>query len=413
MSVGTTDGSYGSAVTPAGQANAATADGMELSRRRLMKWSGTAGIIAFAATVTSACAPAGPPTSGADANGVILPEGFTSRIIARAGEPVASTGFEFRAFPDGAATFVDELVPGGWYLTVNHEIPGVGGVSSIRFAPDGSIVDAYSICSDTGLNCAGGATPWGTWLTCEEFDWGHVWECDPSGATPARRRRSMGAFCHEAAAVAADGCVYLTEDRPDGGFYRFSPNRPGDLSEGLLEIATGDVREGTITWARVPEPDPSIGQTLCRHQVALTMSFNGGEGIATNGPLVWFSTKGDDRVWEYDTGSQSIRVRYQAGGESILTGVDNLWFDARSGGLFVAEDGGDMEIVMLNADDHARSIVRVPDHKMSEMTGPTFSPDGSRLYFSSQRGPVGDLGLPLGVTFEVSGPFDQLLGRPQ
>jgi uncharacterized protein len=64
-------------------------------------------------------------------------------------------------------------------------------------------------------------------LSCEEYDWGHVWECDPTGATRARRRRAMGAFAHEAAAVAVDGRIYLTEDRKDGGFYRFTPARSG------------------------------------------------------------------------------------------------------------------------------------------------------------------------------------------
>lgn len=379
-----------------------------LSRRRLMKWSGTAGVIAFAATVTSACSPGGTSDPQSDSNGVILPAGFTSRIIARAGETVSGTGLEFRAFPDGAATFADAEVPGGWYLAVNHEIPGVGGVSSIRFAPDGTIVDAHSICADTGLNCAGGATPWGTWLTCEEFDWGHVWECDPTGARPAERRRAMGAFCHEAAAVASDDRVYLTEDRKDGGFYRFTPVAPGDLSSGLLEIATGDSSKGDVTWVEVPNPDPTLGETLCRHQVPSTMSFDGGEGIATNGDLVWFSTKGDDRIWEYDIATERVVMRYQAGNPSVLKGVDNLWFDRRTGALFVAEDGGDMEIVMLSSDNEARAVVRLPGQDISEMTGPCFSPDGTRLYFSSQRGPVGELGLPLGITYEVTGPFDEL-----
>ncbi|HTO01497.1 MAG TPA: alkaline phosphatase PhoX, partial [Microthrixaceae bacterium] len=340
----------------------------------------------------------------------VLP-GFTSRIIATAGQKVARTGFEFRAFPDGAATFVDHAVPGGWYLAVNHEIPGAGGVSSIRFAPDGTIVDAFSICAGTSLNCAGGATPWGTWLTGEEFDWGHIWECDPTGAKRAIRRRGMGAFCHEAAAVASDDRVYLTEDRKDGGFYRFTPTTPGDLSKGLLEIATGEKTKGPVTWVKVPNADPLVGGTLCRHQVRKTMSFNGGEGIATQGDIVWFSTKGDDRIWQYDLNTETVELRYQAGGGSELSGVDNLWIDTRSGALFVGEDGDDMEVIMLRPDNTVLPVVQLPGQDVSEITGPCFSPDGQRLYFSSQRGPAGDLGLPLGVTYEVTGPFDELLGR--
>lgn len=352
-----------------------------------------------------------PDGVGADANGVVTLPGFTSRKIAVAGKPVAKTGFEFRAFPDGAATFVDNEVEGGWYLAVNHEIPGVGGVSSIRFAPDGTIVDAFSICADTGLNCAGGATPWGTWLTGEEYDWGHIWECDPTGAKRAVRRRAMGAFCHEAAAVAKDGRVYLTEDRPEGGFYRFTPASPGNLDKGLLEIATGSPDKGKVTWVKVPNPDPVVMETLCRNQVKNTMTFDGGEGIATLDNLVWFSTKGDDRIWQYDLTTESVEMRYQAGGSSVLSGVDNLWIDKRSGALFVAEDGGNMEVVMLRPDNTLLPVVQLPGQDHSEITGPCFSPDGQRLYFSSQRAPVGDVGLPLGITYEVTGPFDALLGR--
>ncbi len=387
-----------------------------ISRRTVLKWSGSAGMLAVAATITPACAAPGTTDPTADENGVILPPGFRSRIIARAGEQVLGTPFEFRAFPDGAATFVDAAVAGGWYLVVNHEIPFAGGVSSLRFAPDGRIVEARSICSDTGLNCAGGATPWGTWLTCEEFDRGHVWECDPTGARPAQQRRSMGAFAHEAAAVASDGRVYLTEDRPDGAFYRFTPVAPGDLSSGLLEVATGDAPgdgtfDGTVTWVEVPIPDPSLLEPSCRRQVPDTLEFDGGEGVATSGELVWFTTKGDDRIWQYEVGTGRLSLRYQAGGSSVLSGVDNLWFDSPSGGLLVAEDGGDMEVVLLGADDVASSIVRLPDQDHSEITGPCFSPDGQRLYFSSQRAQTGDLGLPLGITYEITGPFDELLGR--
>lgn len=381
-------------------------------RRTVLRWSGSAGILAVAAAVTQACTPPTPPGPGVDQNGVWLRPGFTSRIIAKGGEPVPGVGLQYRIFPDGAATFVDPAVAGGWYLTVNHEVPGGGGgVTSIRFAPDGTVVDAASICANTSLNCAGGATPWGTWLTCEEWDGGSVWECDPTGAQPAKRRSAMGAFAHEAATQASDGCFYLTEDRPDGGFYRFTPVAPGDLSDGLLEIATG-AAPGTVTWVEVPNPRPAVLEPACRRQVPGTIAFDGGEGVATQGGLVWFTTKGDDRVWEYDTATSQVRVRYQGGEPGVLSGVDNLWIDQASGGLLVAEDGGNMEVVLLRPDNTVEPLVRLPGQDISEVTGPCFSPDGQRLYFSSQRGPVGAAGLPQGITYEVTGPFDQLLGRP-
>lgn len=388
-----------------------------LSRRALLRWSASAGAVAITAAGVSCAAPT--DDAAADANGVITLAGFTSRVIARAGEPIAETGLSYRGFPDGAATFADPENPGGWYLTINHEIPAVGGVTSIRFAPDGTIVDAYDICADTSMNCAGGPTPWGTWLTCEEHDGGFVWECDPTGTRPAEVRRAMGAFAHEAAAVASDDRVYLTEDRADGGFYRFTPDRPGDLGAGLLEVACNpagidsdrmaDGTRHTVTWRPVPRP-VSTWDDPCRRQVEDMVRFDGGEGIATDGTTVWFTTKGDDRVWEYDLGAATVRMRYQAGSPD-LSGLDNLWFDRDSGALFVAEDGGEMRVVNLRPDNTTQTVVRLPGQDHSEITGPCFSPDGRRLYFSSQRGPVGLFGLVLGVTYEITGPFDELLGR--
>lgn len=383
-----------------------------VSRRALLKWSGAAGIMAIGVAAASCTPPYSGP--GQVLNGVsgaikVMP-GFSARVIARGNEVVSGTGYQFAIFPDGAATFVDTDVAGGWYLAVNHEVPGgSGGVSSIRFAPDGSVVGAERILGYTSLNCAGGATPWGTWLSCEEFDGGRVFECDPTGTNKALARPALGAFAHEAAAVGVDDRLYLTEDRPDGGFYRFTPDTPGDLSSGLLEVATG-AAPGPLTWVELPNPS-SIG-TLARYQVASMTIFDGGEGIDTQGDDLWFTTKGDSRIWHYSLATSQVSVHLQAGGGSMLDGLDNLWLDEPSGSLLVAEDGDDMQIVMVRPDLSLESIVQILGNDHSEITGPCFSPDGSRLYFSSQRGGVGPLGTPAGVTYEVTGDFDSLLGRP-
>lgn len=349
-----------------------------------------------------------------DANGIILPEGFTSRVVARAGEVLpGAAGYAWHFDPDGGAVFPtgDD---GGWIYVSNQEerfdLTG-GGVGALRFDAEGEVVDAYRILDGTYTNCAGGPTPWGTWLSCEESVNGLVWECDPFGVDEAVSRPAMGAFFHEAAFVddrPEERRVYLTEDaNNDGRLYRFTPTAYPDLSEGVLEAAAADGEDGTgaVTWIEV---DPALAAPQALASGAT--SYVGAEGIWIDTGLVYFTTKGDNTVWVYDPTAMTMDIVYRAadfpGGADAapLTGVDNIVFND-AGELFVAEDGGNMELVLITPDRTTTPFLRITGQDGSEIAGPAFDPSGSRLYLSSSRGTSGEFSAD-GITYEIRGPFN-------
>jgi secreted PhoX family phosphatase len=369
---------------------------------------GAAGAFALWGRPLAAVAAAPGELGEPDENGLRLPPGFRSRIVARSGEPpVAGGTWAWHAAPDGGATFPTRA--GGWIYVSNSELRGArGGVGALRFDRQGTVVDAYPILTGTTLNCAGGPTPWGTWLSGEEYPGGRVWECDPEGAQAAVVRPALGVYTHEAVAVDPErGQLYLTEDVRDGCWYRYTPNRRDrrgrpDLDDGVLEAAAV-AADGRVAWLRVPDP---LAATLdTRRQVPDATRFDGGEGTWYAHGHVYFTTKGDDRVWDYDLARQHLRILYERATSPtpVLSGVDNVTV-APNGDVLVCEDAGDMQIVAIAAGDgRAAPLVQVDGHRGSEVTGAAFDPSGTRLYFSSQRGARNDSAA--GVTFEVTGPF--------
>jgi hypothetical protein len=367
-----------------------------------------------------------------NADGLMLPAGFTSRVIAQSMQLVPGTTHQWHPFPDGGACVPAD--DGGWIYVSNSEnpppagdvampaAPGAGGVGCIRFAADGTVVDAYSILEGSRSNCAGGLTPWGTWLSCEEwevaqggpYDGGKVWECDPFGDAPAIDRPSLGRFKHEMAAVDPAGPhVYLTEDQDDGLFYRYTPP-PGTwgsgaaLVGGVLEAAALSP-SGAVTW--LPVADQAAPSSPLRASVPGATTFDGGEGCIHDSGRIYVTTKGDDRVWVLDIAAQTMTVLYDAADvdSPVLTGVDNIVASAAHD-LYVAEDGGNMEVCIITPDLVVAPVLRMTGSQhgfdngtavptVSEVTGLALSPDGNRLYVNSERAFV------FGILYEVTGPF--------
>lgn len=200
-----------------------------------------------------------------------------------------------------------------------------------------------------------------------------------------------------------------------GGFYRFTPDAYPDLGSGRLEAATlASPDGGPVTWVEVDPARPlSTTQPDAQPRPAGTSQFAGAEGCWYDRGHVYFTTKVNDRVWDLDVDAGTVRVVYDATAfeEPVLSGVDNLVVGG-PGDIYVAEEDGNMEVVLISVEHDVAPLLRLPDHPpdITEVAGISFSPEGDRLYLSSRS--WGPDGPGLGTTYEVRGPFRATAGAP-
>ncbi|MEQ3552877.1 alkaline phosphatase PhoX [Pseudonocardia nematodicida] len=392
-----------------------------------------------------------------------LPEGFSYRIVNEAGKTSLYSGDPCPGVHDGAAAF--SAPDGNVLIVLNHEVRGGpddggavphrrgytwrddagGGCTVVKTTPDGELIWQTAVLAGTSTNCAGGITPWGTWLTCEENErdgHGYVFEVDPVDLRANRNPqpiRAPGRYRHEALSVDPDDLtIYLTEDAsdPSGTVYRWTPpagfrgtsgalnaldDEAGELAAMACTDGSGNLVDDldqaseivtvySVRW--VPVDDRDAQQRSLRTTEGITRAHKlEGAWWSDDGAYVVSSYSDSHRgqIWHYDPRAATLTlttVFTEADGETVEA-PDNI-VAAPFGGLIVATDGDDdNHLAGVTAAGYAYPIAR--SQMGSEFTGPTFSPDGTVLSAGIQQP---------GILFAITGPWQragdqQSAGGPQ
>ena len=385
-----------------------------------------------------------------------LPRGFEYLSFGWTGDRM-SDGIATPGAHDGMAAF---RLGDGVHLVRNHErgagIPFLpttddatydpaagGGTTTLVFDPDsGQLVRDFASLSGTIRNCAGGPTPWGTWLTCEEATLisqdgtrhGYVFDVPADGKSDAVPLKAMGRFSHEAVAIdPATGIVYLTEDAGNSALYRFTPTTPGNMTAGKLEAmvlgGTTDTKPwitgmqaNVAGWVLVDSPDwappaPSPYQQVAPKGAA---RISRGEGAwYGNGVVYVVSTNGgpagQGQIFALDPAAQTFRALFVSPAASVLNAPDNICVSPR-GGLVLCEDGSGLEYlhglttggeifpfaenaVVIPAGGVPGKTVAPRDYTGSEWCGAVFEPKNGNWLFANIQSP--------GISFAITGPWRQ------
>lgn len=374
-----------------------------------------------------------------DPQGILdLPAGFQYKIFSRWGETM-NDGHTVPDRHDGMAAFVGKK--GQTILVRNHEVSPLdaisnltanvsqydyscpGGTTTLTVDRDRNLIKHHLSLAGTNRNCAGGTTPWGSWISCEEDIstpypppgytkeqiypyWGNVTQKHGYNfEVPARGGLAeptplvaMGRFRHEAIATDPEtGYIYQTEDQNDGCIYRFRPHKFANLQAGgtlealaiknMPKVDTGiDFPIGTFktTWIQLEDVDPTHDTLRYEAQQKGAAVFRRGEGMCyANNELYWTATNGGaakaGQIFRYNLQQQALELFVESPGVGVLDYPDNLTL-APFGDLIVCEDGrGSQFLIGITPEGKYYQFARNALNN-SEFAGVCFAPDGRTMF---------------------------------